>query len=181
MKRARGSIAAIMLAGGLIAAVFALPAGSQTPPAHVRYEKARTFSPRWRAHSGSDFQTRVILFQDDVTTPASADRVDVVVTATLDLRTSRGDEGDVRMGLTRAGTSGAGAPRLRPGRFPCASPSPAADTTCTFTWIAKKVEGAGASYTFQLETGVHDGSDRGTSARSSGSKMTVVIDILPAD
>lgn len=170
-------------------AALTVPAQSQNPGnapsgdeiGHVRYEDAHQFQPRWQAADDVDNGVRAILFQDEIATPTSTEEVDIVATATLSFRTSRSDQGSVRLDLTPVGGADAADIAMQPGPLPYMSPTSHSDTTTTFTWIRKGVPAAGASYSFQLETGVTDGKDRGHSAQASGSKVTVVVEMWPAD
>jgi hypothetical protein len=81
-----------------------------------------------------------------VQTPDGADQVNVVVSVTMDYRTTRGDHGIVRMQYAPEG--GGPATDMRPDRFFLNSSGVL--TSTTLTWIAKNVPAAGASYDFSL-------------------------------
>lgn len=145
---------------------------------HVRFEQAKKFSGRWQTSFGSDTRTRAILFQEEVKTPTSADEVDIVATVTIDYRLTSSDKGDIRFDFTPVGQDTELS--FDPGPYPLSGTEGALDTR-TFVWSERGVPAAGETYSFQLETGARDGRDAGQSAAGSGSKVSVVIEMWPAD
>ena len=180
----RGFVRLLVILAGL--AALAGSAHSQPAPTapsgeelgHVRYEQARERNEPWRARDGSDDTTRAILFQKDLATPNSTEQVDIVATVTIDYRLSSTDRGNIRFGFFRVGGGGGGA--FDPGSFPVRGTSNDLQTG-TFVWSERGVPANGQEYTFQLEAGVRDGHDRGNNARGSGSRISVVIEMWPAE
>lgn len=169
------------LVGVAVAAGGALSQPAPTAPTgeelgHVRYEKATKLDRRWRASVGADVSSRAILFQKDLATPSSANKVDVVATVTIDYRLSGSDRGDLRFDMSPADGSKEGT--LGPGPFRLSGTNGEVETR-TFVWSKRGVAADGKKYTFQLETGVRDGHDHNDSAASSGRQVSVVIEMWP--
>lgn len=109
-----------------------------------------------------------------VRTPSAVSEVDVVLSATLDYRTSAGDSMAVEARYRAPGASG----QLRPGRFRLVSPSPDLLTTSTLTWAKRRLPGAGRRYTFEILLLPRPGAD--DEMEASGRKLTVVVEVWRA-
>jgi hypothetical protein len=125
---------------------------------------ARSLSDPWVATRGSDFEGIVLLASGRVHTPTRG-RGRVVLTLTLDFRSSQGDwglvSGDIRRVGSRRGIV------MRPGGFRVASSS---RTTTTLTWVKKDLS-RGADYVVEVSVRARDG-DGDASARVLGQKLT---------
>jgi hypothetical protein len=174
---------AIVTGSGLVAG----GASSQPAPralsgeelGHVRYEEAKKWPEPWRATDSSDARTRAILFQKKIAAPRSTDKVDIVATVTIDYRLTSTDRGDIRFDFLPAGQDREVS--LRPGAFPLSGTNNRLETR-TFVWSRRGVPADGKDYySFQLEIGARDGRDRGSSAAASGNRVSVVVEMWPAD
>lgn len=172
-----------LAAAAVLFATFG-PAGSQTPPASgagfqlKRVERVYRYPDRWVSDCDFDHCGISILFSLPVTTPRSAERVDMVMTATLDYRTSPGDYGVAYAGFS---TEREGGRRiaLAPRRWPL-GPSQRSTTT-TLTWIKKGVRAEGRRYFFSMSVPSREGTDPNANRnRISGSKVAVVVQLTLA-
>lgn len=100
--------------------------------------------------------------------------MDVVVTATLNYRTSADDAVAIRAIYRGAGRVGT----LRPGPWVLMSPSANRLTTTTVTWVKRLLPAAGREYTSRLEASPRPGETVNMS--SVGKKVTLSIDMRPA-
>lgn len=125
---------------------------------------ARSLSDPWVAIRGSDFEGIVSVASGRVHTP-SRGHGRVVLTLTLDFRSSQGDWGLVSSDIRRAGSSRRRV--MRPGGFRVASSS---RTTTTLSWVKKDLA-RGADYVVEVSVRARDG-DGDSSARVQGNKLT---------
>lgn len=100
--------------------------------------------------------------------------MDVVVTATLNYRTSADDAVAIRAIYRGGGHAGT----LRPGPWVLMSPSANRFTTTTVTWVKRLLPAAGREYTFRLEAAPRPGETVNMSA--VGKKVALSIDMRPA-
>lgn len=110
-----------------------------------------------------------------VQTPSDVPQVDIVVSATLDYRTSEGDSIPVEARYRAPGVPG----RLQPGRFRLVSPSQDRLTTSTLTWAKRQLPAAGLRYTFEIWVVPRPGADLAMEA--TGRKVTVVVEAWRSD
>lgn len=162
------------------AVLVAVPAVSQTPApdesGHMRIERSIVLDERWRSTEAQAAQ----IFRESTHLPRAAAEYDVVVSATLELRTSSTDHAAVS--ATYHVESGAPHP---PGAFPpqafrFMSSKPGRPSTTTAVWSGTLAQ-TQDPVTFGLQVQAADGPDRGRRARASGNKLTIVIDIWPTD
>lgn len=104
----------------------------------------------WSFGCGSDTCVSSVLDPLDVTTPSGATSFDVVVTLTLDYRTSAKDIGLVQL---RYRTVGGPHGTMPPRAYPLTSTS---RTTTTLTWTLNDLPGNGATYRFTPRIEVED-------------------------
>ena len=169
----------VIFAAIAFAALLAVPAASQAPPdqpVHRRIERSLVLDERWRSTAGG----AVHIFSVSTGLPTGAAEFDIVVSATLELRTTSTDHVDISASYHVE----SGAPHL-PGLFPpqdfrFMSPEPGRTSTTTATWSGTLAR-TDDPVTFAIQARAVDGPDKGTGARASGKKLTVVIDILPSD
>ncbi len=167
----------VALAAFAIGAV-ALPAASQTPadqPVHRRIERSVVLDEPWRSTAGGGVQ----IYSVSTMLPAGAAEYDVVVSATLELRTTSTDHAEVSASYHVE----SGAPHP-PGLFPpqefrFMSAAPGRTSTTMAAWTGTMAQ-TDDPVTFGIQVRAVDGPDRGEGARASGKKLTLVIDILPA-
>lgn len=183
MQRSKGFMRflAFVSVVAVSAAVFSGISSAQQPQASdsVRVEVAKRFGGRWRAACAGDSCDLNILLQQSVEMPAAADKVDAVVTLTLDYKTSRGDRGDIL--VTYSDPSATGGPVdvvMEPGPFPLVS-AVRQRTSSTLTWVVRELDAAGRSYTFQLVARSRDKNGNGRSV-ISGTRLSAVIDVRPS-
>jgi len=160
------------------AALVAAPALSQTPsePGHVRIERSVVLDEPWRSTAGGGVQ----IYSVSTALPPGAAEYDVVVSATVELRTTSTDHAEVS--ATYHVESGAPHPPglLPPQSFRFMSPAPGRTSTCTALWSVT-LAATDDPVTFAIQARAIDGPDRGDTAKASGKKLTLVIDILPSD
>lgn len=158
---------------------------AQQPPltneqlGHVRVERTLELDDRWRVATGSDFGNVVQLFSESVDTPSSAEEMDVVVSVSLDARTSKSDMAS--LSVTHHVQNGFPHPpgRMPPGEFKLVSPSPRIASVHHASWAAR-LSTQGFPVTFTLDVRADDGPDADRRARASGRKLTVVIEMWTA-
>ncbi len=161
------------------AALSTAPAASQAPadqPVHRRIERSVVLDEPWRSRDGGGVQ----IFSASTGFPGGAVEYDVVVSATLELRTTSTDHADISASYHME--SGAPHPPglLAPQAFRFMSAAPGRTATATATW-SETLAHTDDPVTFAIQAQAVDGPDKGTGARASGKKLTVVIDILPSD
>jgi hypothetical protein len=117
----------------------------------------------WQAVQGSDFAGVPLLARARITVPSTGQGT-VLVSLTLDFKTSPGDSGVIDAGIARAGRHPS--ETLRPGSFRIAS---SRRSSTTLTWVKKHLE-PGRTYLIELSARAHVGS--GNTARVSGRKLT---------
>lgn len=160
------------------AALLAVPALSQTPsePRHIRIERSVVLDEPWRSTAGGGGD----IYSVSTALPSGAAEYDVVVTATLDLRTTSTDHAAISASYHVQN----GAPHLpellSPQDFRFMSAAPGRTSATTALWSAT-LAATDDPVTFAIQARVVDGPDRGDTARASGKKLTLVIDILPSD
>ncbi len=169
MRTRLGMPAAVALAVLLGAtALAAAPSGAQQADrGHVRYQDH--VKDPWRRGCRSDTCLRGNVYAAEVATPGSAQHVDVVVTATLDLRTSRGDYAEVLVdGMAPA--------------YRVDSPSPRMRTSTTLVWEKRDVPAGGEDFDVSLWVSGEDGPDRGSRPGwVKGANITIVVDMLATE
>ena len=144
-----------------------------------RIERVYRYPDRWVSECDFDYCGIAILFSLPVTTPRAAEKVDVVMTATLDYRTSPGDYGVASAGFSTSREGGEKV-ALRPRRWPLAPVS--RSTTTTLTWVKKGVRAEGRRYFFSMSVPSREGTDpQADQNRISGSKVAVVVELTPAN
>lgn len=124
----------------------------------------RSLSDPWTADKGSDFEAIVSLASGRLHTPISG-QGRVILSVTLDYRSSQGDWGLVSAGIRRAGSRRGTA--MRPGGFRVASSN---RTTTTLTWVKKGLV-HGSDYIVELSVRARDG-DGDATATVVGRKFT---------
>ena len=181
MLRRTLAIAPLVTAAVLFATLGA--AGSQTPQGSdtgfrlKRVERVYRYPDRWVSECDFDHCGISLLFSLPVSTPRRAERVDVVVTATLDYRTSEGDSGVAYAGFSTSREGGRSV-GLEPGGWPLAT-SPRSTTT-TLTWVKKGVRAEGRRYFFVMSVSPREGTDPNVNQnRISGRKVAVVVELTP--
>ena len=184
MLRQTWPIAPLAAAAVLLATLG--PAGSQQPPAASdgafrlkRVERVYRYPDRWSSECDFDACGISILFSLPVTTPRTAERVDIVMTTTLDYRTSRGDFGVASAGFSTARERGTKV-ALLPRRWPLATSR--RSTTTTLTWVKKGVRAEGRRYFFTMSIPSREGTDPDANQnRISGRKVAVVVELTSAN
>lgn len=164
---------ALAVTAGVAASVA--PVAARTPSAsaetgHLRIERVFDYSADpWTAGCGSDYCAIQELFSVSVKAP-DVETVDIVVTVTMDYRTTPGD-------YVVVDSVYGGGPRetLRPRGFRLASSD---RTTTTLTWSRRNVPAAGARYSFAST--VNPRTVTGSGVHASGRKLTLVIDMEPS-
>lgn len=142
---------------------------SQSPPASEQLRYEDTVKQRWRKGCVSDTCEFGTIYERAFRTPEAVDRVDVVVSVTMDFRTSRGDYGTLSMSP------------MEP-TFRVDSPSPRMKTSTTIQWHAQNVSARGGDFQVMLFVEGKDGSDNdGRRGWIRGRKLTVVVDMRPSD
>lgn len=169
----------VILAVIAAAATVAAPAASQAPPdqpAHRRIERSLVLDEPWRSTVGGGLQ----IFSVSTGLPGGAAEYDIVVSATLELRTTSTDHADISASYHVE--SGAPHPPalFAPQDFRLMSAAPGRTSTTTATWSGT-LPHTDDPVTFAIQARAVDGPDEGTGARASGKKLTVVVDILPSD
>ncbi len=109
-----------------------------------------------------------------VTSPAIG-RVDITLTVTLDLKTTKGDFGAIYATIG----SDIHQQRMAPGKYFVMSPSPTVMTTTTLVWAMQRVPARGLTYYFFL-TGVARDGDHDKSASIDGVHVTMVAEATEA-
>ncbi|HEX8098604.1 MAG TPA: hypothetical protein VF660_00200 [Actinomycetota bacterium] len=142
----------------------------------VEVIRTATFAPSWTAEARGDVSDSPILVSVTVDSPSSLAQMDVIATATLDYKTSRGDQGAVRVEMVE-GANKRG-PALRPGPYRVVSPSSKIRTSTALQWGNRAVAAAGESYTFLLTVEAVDRNGDGT-AFVNGKKVTLTIEMRP--
>lgn len=152
-----------------IAVTAAFPvwsAGRATPSSNIAVVRAMQRSGPWTFACGGDTCVATVLDRLIVETPLGVDGLGVVVTLTLDYRTSPRDIGLVRLRFrTAGGLSGF----LRPRTYPLTSKT---RTSTTLTWSAHDLPGDGASYVF---TPVFEVEERGRYGYSFDGQHIVMV------
>jgi hypothetical protein len=118
----------------------------------------------WEAVKGSDFEGVPLIANGTVTVPSTG-QGRVLLTLTLDFKTTTGDWGLIDAGIRPSGTRPGEA--MRPGSFRVASPR---RTSTTLTWVKKQLE-PGTTYVVEVGARARDGSGNGT-ARVKGRRLT---------
>lgn len=120
----------------------------------------------WGISCGQDTCTGAVVDPLHVATPVDGDPLDVVVTLSLDYRTSPKDVGMVRLRYrTKGGRSGF----LQPGAYPLSADS---RTSTTMTWSLRDLPGGGATYAFRPVFHVQN---RGSTAYSFGGRHLLMV------
>jgi hypothetical protein len=173
---------------GLVIVLLLLPAlytegesdllASDLSGTHRRVE--RTLKTVWTSECELDACGIPVLFAIRARTPAAIDLVDVVVTVTLGYGTGPNDTGRIGVSYHQE-TPQPHFKRLSmgPGSFPLASTAPGQRTSTTLTWAQRALKGGGHGYIFESTVVPHRGADG--HEKLSGEKITVIIDMLPAD
>ena len=176
MKRAAWALAVLVALASL---VFPASGSGAVPKLddRRRYERAVTFQPWWQAFCDQHECGVPTLIEVAVTTPSDVAHMDVVVTLSLDYRTSPSDWGNVHAFFSEDDV--APATSMNPGAFPIMSPSPRHFASTTLTWVKRGVPAAGRSYTFAVDVVAKDGSGD-SEATVRGTKLSVVIDMVEA-
>jgi len=159
-------------------ALVAFPAASQPQPdqpIHRRIERSVVLDEAWRSTGGS-----VQIYSVSTTLPSGAAEYDVVASAALEMRTTSTDHAAVSASYHVE--SGAPHPPglLPPQSFRFVSPVPGRTSTSTALWSVT-LAATNDPVTFAIQVRAVDGPDRGETARASGKKLTLVIDVLPSD
>jgi len=163
LSLAVAGLASIVLAtGGTSVSQEQQPPPGRDELGHVLIEKMIDVDATARATDG--LRTAPILFHEKIATPTSVEKVDVVMTATVVYKTSRGDTGRLEMNNKL---------------FPVESPS-RRFTTTTVTWAKNDVAAAGAERVFQVAIHARNRGDRGEPAITKVKRLTVVVEMWPA-
>ena len=125
--------------------------------------RARVFPEPWEAEKDLDDESVQLLTDYRITIPAGG-RGTLVATATLDVRTTRGDWGLISAGVRREGRQPG--TTMRPGPHRITAPR---RTTTTLSWIKKGLN-PGTTYVIELSGFARDG-DGDQRARTSGRKL----------
>jgi hypothetical protein len=177
-------LASVAAALGVV--LLGAPSSSQTGSSaasneqlgHLRYEKF--MDSKWTVTHSGDLLSGTNFFLHQLRTPASAEKVDIVATVTIQYRMrGRGDQGFVHLGFVRPGAETERS--LDPRRYSYGSTPGGRSDTKTFVFTKQGVQAGGKLYLFAAGTGVEDGPDHGVSAKARGRKTTVVIEMWPAD
>jgi hypothetical protein len=159
---------------GVAAAVVVLMAswvltgvvGKQSAEAQGSGSSSRTYASNnaWEAVRGSDFEGIPLIASGRVTVPTAGEGM-VLLTLTLDFKTSPGDWGLIGAGIRPSGKRPGEA--MRPGSFSVTSST---RNSTTLTWVKKHL-GPGKTYVIEVDARAHDGSGN-QAARIRGRKIT---------
>lgn len=139
--------------------------------------RVTTFHHSWEASCDNHSCTLPLFAAVTVTTPTTVRKVDVILNATFNFRTSHEDQGTLSVVYRLDGESQLKA--MAPGPFEFVSPSPLLLTTSSASWIRQGLAAGGLTYTFFLSASVRD-ADADGGATFSGLQGTVVIAMGPA-
>lgn len=132
------------------AAIPVLSLGRRTATSETPLIRATQRTGSWSFSCGGDTCVASVLDPLNVTTPSGASSFDVVVTLTLDYRTSAKDIGLVQM---RYKTVGGPRGAMPPKTYPLTSRS---RTTTTLIWTLNDLPGNGATYRFTPRIEIED-------------------------
>lgn len=150
-------------------AIPVLSASRRTATSETPLIRATQRTGPWSFACGGDTCVSSVLDPLNVTTPSGATSFDVVVTLTLDYRTSAKDIGLVEMRYrTLGGPHGA----MPPKTYPLTSTS---RTTTTLTWTLNDLPGNGATYRFTPRIEIEDRGRYGYSIE--GGHMVMVAEL----
>ena len=158
---------------------------SQQPPVsseqlgHVRVERTVQLGEPWESRRGSERSPVVNLLTESVDTPDSVEEMDVVLTATLDARTSRSDHALLRASSHVENGMPHPPSLMLPGPFKLVSPLPRVASAHHASWAGTLLT-QGFPTTFLLDVQAMDGNDADQRAIARGSQLTVVIEMWPA-
>ena len=167
MKRLFIAVGALLPVVSVAIPVLSLSRRAATSETPLIRATQRTGS--WSYLCGGDSCVSSILVPLDVTTPSGTTSFDVVVTLTLDYRTSAKDIGLVEM---RYRTVGGPHGPMPPKTYPLTSRS---RTTTTLTWTLNDLPGDGATYRFTPGIEVEDRGRYGYSIE--GGHMVMVAEL----
>lgn len=134
----------------------------------------RSFRRPWQSECFEEGCSVPIIATVKVHAPPSS-FFDVLLTATLDYTTSRGDFGTI---YAQYSSEGIQLVPMRPGGFDLRSPE-AKRTTTTLAWTAKNLSSEQEEYEFELEAPARD-EDLNGAARFGGRALTIAIQITPS-
>ena len=176
MKRAAWALAGLMAFASLVFWGSATGASSH-PTDHRRYERTKRFTPPWEAFCSPHECGVPTVIEMPVGTPSGAANVDVVLTLTLDYRTSASDWGAL-LASFREGSAG---PTIvmNPRAYAIMSPSSDRFATTTLVWVKKGIRAAGRNYTFRVGVNPRRGDDD-PNVLVEGRKLSLVIDMTEA-
>lgn len=168
-------IVILVVATVLAVALGSAPAWSSSTNANaphtVRFESTK--AQHWAVGCEDAGCVGSLLMKAKVESPSSQ-RMDVVVTATMDYRTSTDGAVAIRGTYRGAGRNGI----LSPGPWVLTSPSQGRFTTTTMTWVKRLLPAAGREYTFRLEAAPRPG--EATEMFARGRKVALSIDMRPS-
>jgi hypothetical protein len=118
----------------------------------------------WLAVKGTDFEGIPLFARARLTVPSTGTGA-VLLTLTLDFKTTAGDWGLIDAGIRPAGKHPGEA--MRPGSFRVASPI---RNSTTLTWVKKHLD-PGRTYVIEVSARARDGNGNAT-ARVKGGKLT---------
>ncbi len=175
-KRTAWVLVALMALGGLVFWGSATGASSHSPQ-DWRYERASIFENPWEASCDSHGCGIPTIGAMRVGMPSNVVRVDVVVTVSLDYKTSPSDWGAVRTSF-KEGSDGSLTP-MNPRNFTITSPSPDRLTSTTLVWAKKGLPAAGREYTFQVAVYARD-ANGDLNASVQGRRLSFVVHMTPS-
>ena len=126
----------------------------------------------WLSKCELDLCQIQIVSKTPITTPAAAERVDLVVRVGLGYRTSRGDRAAASMVLD---TGTLPWPAMAPGSLPLVA-APDANTT-TLTWVYRNLAAGGRRYALDLSVAPRRGRTGPEGATVSGAKTVLAADM----
>ena len=140
--------------------------GTQSADAQDSRSSSYTYASTtdWEAVRGSDFEGIPLIASGRVTVPTAGEGM-VLLTLTLDFKTSPGDWGLIGAGIRPSGKRPGEA--MRPGSFRVTSST---RNSTTLTWVKKHL-GPGKTYVIEVDARAHDGSGN-QAARIRGRKIT---------
>ena len=181
-SRSYAAVAVLALAGGPSSAapaatpvaatpVAAAPVAAQAAPAPLRLTDAHAV--RFTAALGSDFERIPTLSTFHV--PASTRRSKLVLTASVQARTSRGDRGSFSAHV-RPVNGHSTSSSLRPGAYAVDLPN---GSTTSFVWVGT-VPPSTSGYSVEMDArALSEGEGQDREARLDGRRWAAVLDVTP--
>jgi hypothetical protein len=172
----------VIIGAAALALVVLVPFGVLRQSDHSAFGQAvqsvgtrvthRAFNQAWSGHCAFDACDVPTIARTEITTPADADTVDLVLGATFDYKITAGDTAFVGAGISRKGQPGLRP--LAPGELEIQSAEPSEANSTTLTWAIDGIRARGAHYTLSVIVSPYDEGGNG-SVTVSGQKGLLVL------